>query len=125
MLCGVGIDLFDKRRLERELALDGRRLLRSLFTPDEIAACVHGRASVARLAACFAGKEAVAKALSLDGSLGLPWRRIEVLERAGAAAEVRLHGALAERARGLGVARIRLSIVHRRALILATAFAES
>ena len=39
MFRGVGIDLFDTRRLERELALDGAGLLRSLFTPDEVAAC--------------------------------------------------------------------------------------
>jgi holo-[acyl-carrier protein] synthase len=125
MFRGVGIDLFDTHRLERELALDGAGLLRSLFTPDEVAACVYGRASVARLAACFAGKEAVAKALSFDGSLGLPWRRIEVLERAPGAAEVRLHGALAERARALGVARIRVSLGRRGARILAVAVAES
>lgn len=125
MLCGVGIDLFDSSRLERQLACDGARLLGALFSPDEIATCLRGRSSVERLAACFAGKEAVAKALELDGSHGLAWRSIEVLLDRPGGAEVRLHGAIAEQARRRGVRRVRISLARSRALVVAGALSES
>jgi len=125
VLCGVGIDLFDSSRLERELACDGARLLGALYSPDEVATCLRGRSSVARLAACFAAKEAVAKALELDGSLGLAWRSIEVLLDRPGGVEVRLHGAIAEQARRRGVRRFRISLARSQALVVAGAVSET
>jgi len=125
MLCGVGIDLFDASRLERELARGGAHLLGALFTPGELADCLHGRGSVRALALRYAAKEAVAKALALDGAHGMPWRRIEVLGGPRVDAEVRLHGPIAERARELGVRHFRLSFSVLRSEVLATALAET
>jgi holo-[acyl-carrier protein] synthase len=104
----VGIDLLEIERLER--ALERRpRLADRLFTDAER----DYAASMARpgqhLAARFCAKEAVAKALGLEG---WSFRDIEVVSRGGPPAVV-LHGAVERRARELGV-RVRISLTHTR-----------
>jgi len=122
MILGVGIDLFEVARLERELEGGDEGLLDSVFTANEIRSC--GRRGRA-LAARFAAKEAVAKALALDGTAGLPWRQIEILDAAAQAPEVRLHGAVAEHAAHAGVRRIRVALAGDRRQVAAAAVAES
>jgi holo-[acyl-carrier protein] synthase len=89
MAPGVGIDLIEIERVER--ALERRpRLAARLFTEDELA-YARDRARPGRhLAARFAAKEAVIKALGRP----LPPREIEVV--AGEPPSVRLHGGAAE-----------------------------
>jgi len=98
---GVGIDLLEIARLER--ALQRRpRLAQRLFTPGELA-YAHGRARpIQHLAARFAAKEAVAKALRLDA---WSWQDVEVL----AGPELVLHGALARHA-----GTVEVSLTHER-----------
>lgn len=63
----VGVDIVEIERIARTLARFGERFLRRVYTEAEIAYC-RGRPS--RLAARFAAKEAVAKALGV----GVFWR---------------------------------------------------
>jgi holo-[acyl-carrier protein] synthase len=102
----VGIDLLDVERFER--ALERRpRLADRLFTDAEREYAA-GRARPAmHLAARFCAKEAVAKALGLTG---WSFRDVEVVAT-GAAPEVRLSGAVAERAAELG-GRVAISLTH-------------
>jgi holo-[acyl-carrier protein] synthase len=103
---GIGIDLLEIERLERALERHPR-LAERVFTEAERAYAA-GRARPARhLAARFAAKEAVVKALGLSGGFGL--REIEVL--AGPPPRVRLSGRAAEAAAG-GL--IELSMTHSR-----------
>jgi holo-[acyl-carrier protein] synthase len=103
---GIGIDLLEIERLER--ALERRPgLAARLFTQAE-RAYAGGRARPAQhLAARFCAKEAVAKALGLEG---WAFRDVEVVAT-GAAPAVRLTGAPAERAAGRTVA---VSLTHTR-----------
>ena len=89
--------------MERALARRPR-LGERLFTDAERALAA---GNPRRLAARFCAKEAVAKALTLDG-----WnpREIEVLGGAGPP-ELFLHGAVAQRASDLGV-RVEISLTH-------------
>ena len=116
MAPGIGIDLIEIRRLER--ALERRpRLAERLFTEEELA-YARARARPGRhLAARFAAKEAVVKALGLRG-LGL--REIEVV--AGEPPRVRLSGAAAEAARERGL-EVGISLSHSRELATAVAVA--
>jgi len=93
----VGIDVLEVDRLER--ALERRpRLASRLFTDQELAyAARHARPGL-HLAARFCAKEAVAKALALEA---WAWLDVEVVATGGAP-EVRLSGAAAARAGGLG-----------------------
>ena len=113
---GIGIDLIEIPRLER--ALERRpRLAERLFTEEELA-YARARARPGRhLAARFAAKEAVVKALGLRG-LGL--REIEVV--AGEPPRVRLSGAAAEAARERGL-EVGISLSHSRELATAVAVA--
>ncbi|MEX1141983.1 MAG: holo-ACP synthase [Thermoleophilaceae bacterium] len=102
----VGIDLLEIDRLEA--ALERRpRLARRLFTEAELAyAAAKGRPAQ-HLAARFCAKEAVAKALALDG---WAFRDVEVVATGGAP-EIRLAGSARERAEALGV-RVDVSLTH-------------
>ena len=112
-MAGVGIDLIEIGRMER--ALERRpRLAERLFTAAELE-YAGARARPARhLAARFAAKEAVVKALGLKGGLGLA--EIEVL--AGAPPSVRLSGRAAEAAAGR---RLDISLTHSRETAAAVA----
>jgi holo-[acyl-carrier protein] synthase len=110
---GVGIDLIEIERVER--ALERRpRLADRLFTESELA-YARGRARPGRhLAARFAAKEAVIKALGK----GVPPREIEVV--GGEPPRVQLHGRAAEAAGG---AEIAISLTHSRESAAAVAIA--
>jgi holo-[acyl-carrier protein] synthase len=114
MPLGVGIDLIEIERVER--ALERRpRLAERLFTEEELA-YAGGRARPGRhLAARFAAKEAVIKALGQ----GVPPREIEV--EAGEPPQIRLHGRAAELA---GERELAISLTHSRETAAAIAIAS-
>jgi holo-[acyl-carrier protein] synthase len=115
MATGVGIDLLEIERLER--ALERRpRLAQRVFTEAELRyAAARGRPA-RHLAARFAAKEAVVKAL---GIRAFRPREIEVL--AGEPPTVRLSGRTAEAAAGRKLA---ISLTHSRDNAAAVALAE-
>lgn len=117
MAAGVGIDLLEIERLERAL---GRhpRLADRVFTPDEQDYAAARARPARHLAARFAAKEAVVKALGLSGGFGL--REIEVV--AGEPPTVRLSGRAAETAAGGSV---EISLTHSRDFAAAVAIAET
>ncbi len=113
MAAGIGIDLLEIRRLERALERYPRLAAR-VFTPAE-RAYAEARARPGRhLAARFAAKEAVVKALGLSDGLGL--REVEVV--AGEPPAVRLSGRAAEAAAGDPIA---VSLTHSREFAAAVA----
>lgn len=103
---GIGIDLIEIERVER--ALERRpRLAGRLFSEAELAYAQRRRRPGRHLAARFAAKEAVVKALALETPLAL--HEIEVL--AGAPPRARLSGSAARAAREAGVEVI-VSLTH-------------
>jgi holo-[acyl-carrier protein] synthase len=114
---GVGIDLLEIERLERALERHPR-LAERVFTEAE-RDYARARARPGRhLAARFAAKEAVVKALGLNGGFGL--REIEVL--AGEPPRVSLSGRAAAAAGG---ERIEISLTHSRDFAAAVAIVET
>jgi holo-[acyl-carrier protein] synthase len=111
----IGIDILEVERMEK--ALERRpRLAQRLFTDSEREyAGAQARPGV-HLAARFCAKEAVAKALALEG---WAFRDVEVVAT-GSAPEIRLAGAAAERARELGK-EPRVSLTHTRSTAAAVA----
>lgn len=117
MSSGVGIDLLEIDRLERALERHPR-LAQRVFTRAE-RDYAEARARPARhLAARFAAKEAVVKALGLSGGFGLA--QIEVV--AGEPPVVRLSGPAADAAAGR---RVNLSLTHSRDFAAAVAIVET
>ena len=103
MIIGVGIDVVDVARiadtLHRVPALRDR-----LFTPEE------RQMPETSLAARFAAKEAIAKALGAPA--GMSWQDATVRRTAGAQPVVEVVGTVAAAAAALGVDRFHLSLSH-------------
>ncbi len=113
MIAGVGTDLVEVARLGQ--SLDRTPTLRErLFTPAEAGLPLES------LAARFAAKEALAKALGAPG--GLSWQDAEVFTGDGGRPQLELSGAVAERAAGL---RVHLSLSHDGGFALAFVVLES
>jgi len=106
----VGVDIIEIERVERALNRFGGRFLARIYTSLEVAFC-RGRTS--ELAARFAAKEAVMKALG-TGARGLAWREIEVLPNHRGKPLVYLHGRAAERAERIGLDELDISLSHSR-----------
>ncbi len=94
MIVGIGIDVCDVRRFA-EAVERTPRMVQRLFTPLE------AERSVASLAARFAAKEALAKALGAPA--GMAWHDAEVQTDAGGRPFFVITGTVENRARALGV----------------------
>lgn len=112
----VGVDIIEIHRVAATLERFGERFLNRIFTPGEIAYC-RGRAP--QLAARFAAKEAVMKALG-TGTRGVAWREVEVTRKPTGEPGIQLHGRAAARAEKLGIDRIAISISHSREYAVAS-----
>ena len=90
----LGADIAEVASVEASIREFGQRYLDRVFLPAEVASCsVDGRPDPARLAARFAAKEAVIKALDLT-ERGTSWREIEVRRSGSGRCYIRLHGSL-------------------------------
>lgn len=122
MKIASGIDLIEIARLEESVQRHGQRFLERIFTAAELADCGERMDS---LAARFAAKEAVAKALGTGiGPIG--WREIEIYRDAARRPLLRLSGAAAQRAAELGLSEWSISLSHTKhtAAAVATAVGE-
>jgi holo-[acyl-carrier protein] synthase len=106
--CECGIDVVELARFRALYEKWGERLVRRVFTEAE-AARARGRPD--ELAARFAAKEAISKALG-TGIRGVGWREMEVLSNRRGKPYVRLHGAAAARAAALGLTSWSVSLTH-------------
>ncbi len=121
-IAGVGIDLVEVERLQAALHRWGDRLLNRLFTAEELARARPGQSRPQRLAARFAAKEAVMKALGV-GWRGVGWRTIEIRTDPDGRPTVVLHGAARRLAEDRGVAEVLVSLTHSGPLAAASAVA--
>ncbi|HHV61762.1 MAG TPA: holo-ACP synthase [Firmicutes bacterium] len=106
---GIGVDMIEIRRIAELMLRKGDRLSKSVFTPRELECTKGGRYE--GLAARFAAKEAVAKALG-TGIKGFGWNDIEITESPSGAPAVVLHRGAMDVARRLGVGQVFVSLSH-------------
>lgn len=92
MIRSVGVDLVEVDRVQKAVERWGDRFLRRVYTGAEIEYCFRKGEKYRSLAARFAAKEAVMKALGTGWKRGVRWVDIEVVRRPGAAPEIALHG---------------------------------
>jgi len=115
----VGVDMIEVARIARALEDHGERFLKRVYTTQETLLCA-GRP--AELAARFAGKEAVSKALG-TGIAGFSWRDIEILNDGLGRPLVILHAQALARAQQLGLTQFEISLSHTREHAIAFAAA--
>jgi holo-[acyl-carrier protein] synthase len=122
-LHGIGIDLCEVKRMERELAREEGGFRDAVFTVGEIAYCEAQAHPSSHFAARFAAKEAVFKALAGNGVTAPAWREIEIVSSRPGEPLVVLHGATGKQAAERGVASVLVSLSHAGELAVATAAA--
>jgi holo-[acyl-carrier protein] synthase len=116
----VGIDIIEIDRVADVIRRHGDRFLNRVYTPDEIAHC---RGRVSELAARFAAKEAVMKALG-TGVRGVGWRDIEVLPNRRGKPLVFLYGRGAARAKRIELRGLEVSLTHSKEYAIASVVGE-
>ncbi len=117
----IGTDLV---AVERVLSLVAEQpgLEERVFTARELAYCTaRGKQRADHLAARFAAKEAVMKALGTGASGGVGWTDIEVVNRMSGRPVIRLRGEAAVIAARSGVQHAEISLSHSAGLAMAYA----
>lgn len=118
-----GIDIIEIERIQAAMQRHGQRLLDKIFSPLELSEVKENPPS---LAARFAAKEAVAKALGTGiGIIG--WQEIEILRGPNGQPELNLSGAAANLAAQMNLTRwsISLSHTHTHAVAMVVAMEEA
>lgn len=104
----VGVDIIEIRRVERAISTWQSSFLEHVYTKAEL---YNSHKNIASLAARFAAKEALIKALgsNLKGSI---WKDIEILSDNNGAPHIKLHREVLKTANKLGINGFSLSMSH-------------
>ena len=113
----VGIDMVEIERVRRVLERHPQRFRERVYTEAEAAV---SRGRIHDLAARFAAKEAVMKALG-TGARGIAWREIEILPDRRGKPLVYLYGRARTRAQYIGLEAVDVSLTHSREYAIASA----
>lgn len=126
MILGHGIDLVDVARLRRSVEEHGEHFLSRVYTPGEREYCDRNlKRRFEHLAARFAAKEAVLKALGTGWSGGIAWTDVEVIRAADGKPSLKLHNVAAELATQRGMRSWHISLTHTETHAMASAIAET
>lgn len=115
MIRGIGVDIVDLARFERQVERTPG-LIPRLFTEDERALPVHS------LAARFAAKEAFIKAIG--DSAGVTWQELEVVNDDHGNPAFRLHGSAIAAIADRGITLMHLTMTHDAGIACAFVVAE-
>jgi holo-[acyl-carrier protein] synthase len=106
----IGVDIIEIRRVQSAISRWGDRFLRRVYTSAELEIYRNNPES---LAARFAGKEAVMKALAGDTTF-FKWLDIEILALNNGRPTVTLTGEALDRGQELGINQLEISLSHSR-----------
>ena len=121
---GIGVDAVKVERLIQALERFGRRMENRLFTEGELEYCRRHKDPLPHLAARFAAKEALFKAIGTGLSGGVGWKQAEVLQPGGLKPRLLLHGVALDRFRELGCTTSHLTLAHDGGLAIACVVIE-
>jgi holo-[acyl-carrier protein] synthase len=124
MIIGLGTDLVGVERIRAVHQRQGQRFLDKVYTLEEQAYCLSARDPAERLAARWAAKEAVMKALGTGWTQGVDFKHIAVVSST-AAPRLALSGRAAEVAAGLHIGAWHVSLSHSDGMAIAVVIAES
>ena len=117
----IGVDIIEIARIEKAIARWGEGFLNRVYTDPELELYRHKTNS---LAARFAAKEAVLKALGKP-TQGVGWREIEVLPNPDGKPRLSLYGKAQNQAKDLGVGELAVSLSHSRDYAVAMVSGEA
>jgi len=122
-IIGHGIDITEVARIGRMVAEHGEKFFERCFTERERTYAGERKRRDEHLAARFAAKEAVLKALGTGWSDGIGWTDVEVVLLPSGQPTVKLSGRAAEVAATQGVTAWTLSLSHTESHAIASAIA--
>jgi holo-[acyl-carrier protein] synthase len=111
-IVGIGLDLVKIARVQAIAERWRERFLERLYTEAERRSCFERASPYASLAARFAVKEAVLKALGTGWSAGIRWVDIQVLNDAQGKPVATAAGRVGALLREAGVTAIHISVSH-------------
>ena len=117
----IGIDIIEIARIKKAIARWGESFLHRVYTEPELE-LYHQKPS--SLAARFAGKEAVVKALGTQAK-GISWKEIEILSDSSGRPLVHLYGKAQNQADNLGLKNLAISLSHSREYAVACVAGEA
>lgn len=120
---GTGIDLVGIERFRRALDRHGVRFLKRIFTSREREECAKRADPARHLAARFAAKEAVFKALGTGWGRGVGWQDVEVTADTHGRPTCTLRGGAQVHLENLGGRAVLVSLTHEGDLAVAQAVA--
>ncbi|NLI98587.1 holo-ACP synthase [bacterium] len=121
MIFGVGIDIIEVERIRKAHQRLGERFHKGVYTDRELEFCLRHEDPSERLAARWAAKEAVLKALGTGYSRGVKWTEVEIIDNELSRPTVKVYGKVAE---FMGRMKAHISISHLREYATAVAVIE-
>ena len=121
LMVQIGVDIIEIGRIQTAIDRWGERFFTRVYTPAERAHC---RNRIPELAARFAAKEAVMKALG-TGIRGVGWQEIEVLPNPDGKPLVYLYGGARRKAEELGLCDLAISLSHSKEYAIASVIGDS
>lgn len=94
MVIGIGVDIIEIDRIKESIEKYGDGFLNKIYTPVELDYCMKKSNKYQHLAARFAAKEAVYKALTTATQEKAGWQNIEILNKPNGMPIVKLKGYL-------------------------------
>ncbi len=116
----IGVDIVEIDRIEKAIAQGKEPFLKRIYTDNELRLY---RNKLSSLAARFAAKEAVFKALGIANS-GIGWKDIEILSNPDGKPVVNLYGKAEEQANKLSLTSMAISLSHSQSHAIAFAVGE-
>jgi holo-[acyl-carrier protein] synthase len=92
MVIGIGIDIIEIDRIKKSIDRYGNHFLNKIYTKNELEYCLSKSDKYQHLAARFAAKEAVYKALSSGWNKNIGWKDIEISNESNGMPIVKLNG---------------------------------
>lgn len=94
MVLGIGIDIIEIERIKKSVNRFGDRFLKKIYTTIELEYSLKKKNKYQHLAARFAAKEAIYKALSNDTSEAYSWQDVEIYNEVNGLPKVKFYGNL-------------------------------
>ncbi len=94
MVIGIGIDIIEIERIKESVDEYGDHFLKKVYTKSEIKYCLSKKNKYQHLAARFAAKEAIYKAISSNWDSELSWQDMEIINAPNGMPEVKFKGNL-------------------------------
>lgn len=94
MVIGIGIDIIEIDRIKESVDTYEDHFLNKVYTGNELKYCLSKKNKYQHLAARFAAKEAIYKAISSNWDSELSWHDMEIINAPNGMPEVKFKGSL-------------------------------